>query len=283
MTVSDDAPTAIAGQWERGTVASGGEDIYWERVRSGDPVAETVVLTHGAGGSHAVWFQQVPVLVAAGYDVITWDSRGFGNTSYRSGELSTAAAVTDLGAVLDHLGVDAVHLVGQSMGGWYVTRFAVAHPARVRSLALCDTIGSVFNDELRQVMADFRAGGGLVRSGPVTLGSHMAVTGADPTTAFLYQQLGTFHEPPLREVGRVLAESATTPAEVDTLGVPVLVLAGADDPIFPAPALSRLAGELDRARWVEIAGAGHSPYFEQPAAFNDALISFLDGVDRSGS
>lgn len=269
--------------WERGTVSSdgddgAGEDIYWEHTRCGDPDAVTVVLTHGAGGTHAVWFNQVPALAEAGYDVVTWDSRGFGNSTYRSGVLDSAAAAADLAAVLAHLGIDApVHLVGQSMGGWYVTRFAITHPESVRSLALCDTIGSLFTDELRQVMSAFQDQGGLGRRGPATVGNHVAVTGADPTTAFLYQQLGSFHEPPLGDVGRVLAGDSTALADVDALGIPVLVLAGSDDPIFPAASLERLAAELASATWCEIPGAGHSPYFERPDAFNAALLGFLGG------
>ena len=46
-----------APRWTTGTVASGGEDIYYEVVGDGDT---TVLLGHGAGGSHAAWFQQLP-------------------------------------------------------------------------------------------------------------------------------------------------------------------------------------------------------------------------------
>ena len=68
--------------------------------------AAQVVLTHGAGGSHAAWFQQVPVLADAGYRVVTWDSRGFGCSTFASGTLGTAAAVADLVAILDATGIE---------------------------------------------------------------------------------------------------------------------------------------------------------------------------------
>ncbi len=262
--------------WRTGTVSSGGEQIYWEHAGKSGPV---VVLTHGAGGSHAVWFQQVPALLAAGYQVLTWDSRGFGNSSYSTGVIGAEAAAIDLVAVLDHLGLtDPVHLVGQSMGGWYVTEFALTNPGRTRSLALCDTIGSLYTDELRQVLADFRSRGGLGGGGmaPV-VGSTIAASRADTTMAFLYQQLGTFHSPPLDEIGKVLGGAEHTHAEVSALGVPVLVLAGDSDPIFPPAPLKRMSELIDGAAWVEIADAGHSPYFEQPQAFNKALLDFLSG------
>ena len=102
--------------WHTETVASGGETIYFEV--TGPSTGPTVVLTHGAGGSHAAWFQQVPALAEAGYQVVAWDSRGFGLSTFDSGILSTDGAVADITAVLDAVGAERAHLVGQSMGGW---------------------------------------------------------------------------------------------------------------------------------------------------------------------
>src|SRR5438093_1185525 len=110
--------------WRTATVDSGGETIYFEVTGSDD--APVVVLTHGAGGSHAAWFQQVPVLAAAGYRVVTWDARGFGRSTFVTGVHGTDASVEDLSTVLDAERIDRVHLVGQSMGGWWVTAFALA-------------------------------------------------------------------------------------------------------------------------------------------------------------
>src|SRR5262249_49552584 len=134
--------------WRTSTVESGGESIYFEVAGASD-ADEVVVLTHGAGGSHAAWFQQVPVLAAAGYRVVTWDARGVGLSTFVTGSHGADAAVRDVAAVLDAEGLDRVHLVGQSMGGWWVTAFTVAHPARVQSLTLSNTIGGLWTDALR--------------------------------------------------------------------------------------------------------------------------------------
>src|SRR4051794_30533119 len=116
-------------RWQTATVASQGEEIYYEVV--GDSDAPTIMLTHGAGGSHAAWFQNVPVLANAGWRVVTWDSRGFGNSTFTTGVHGTDAAVADMVAILDASGTDRVHLAGQSMGGWWVVAFTLAHPERV--------------------------------------------------------------------------------------------------------------------------------------------------------
>jgi 3-oxoadipate enol-lactonase len=56
---------------------------------------------------------------------------------------------------------------------------------------------------------------------------------------------------------------------------PVLVVTAPEDQLFPAALVRAGAARLDHARVVEIAGAGHSPYFERAAEFNKALLAFL--------
>src|SRR5262245_35344553 len=138
-------------QWRPGRVESDGESIYYE-VTGPDgarPDAPTVVLGHGAGGSHAAWFQQVPVLASAGYRVVTWDTRGFGCSTCNTDVLDVAASVRDLTAVLDAAGCDRATIVGQSMGGWWASGFAVAQPDRVDALVLANTVGGLWTDALR--------------------------------------------------------------------------------------------------------------------------------------
>ena len=83
-----------------------GEDLYYEHSWPDGDDVPAVVLTHGAGGTHVAWFQQVPALVDAGYQVLTWDSRGFGNSTNR-GTLTTEAVAADLEALMDHVGIAA--------------------------------------------------------------------------------------------------------------------------------------------------------------------------------
>jgi pimeloyl-ACP methyl ester carboxylesterase len=257
--------------WRTGTIESDGESIYYEV--TGPERAPTVVLTHGAGGSHAVWFQQVPVLAHAGYRVITWDSRGFGRSTFSTGRLGTEEAAADLDRVLDACDADTVHLVGQSMGGWWVTAFALARPDRLRTLTLSNTVGGLWTDALTQHFATFAA---APNADDTTLGVHSALSPSfatrDPARAFLYQQLNTFHSPPLRAVGRALTGARVEHTAIDALGVPVLVITGTDDVLFPAALVADSARRLEHAELVEIADAGHSPYFERPDAYNAALL-----------
>ena len=262
-------------RWITATVDSGGEDIYYEV--TGDDDAGTIVLTHGAGGSHAAWFQQVPVLADAGYRVVTWDCRGFGRSTYRTGTHGTAAAVADIEAVLGAVGAGRIHLCGQSMGGWWVTAYTVARPQRVRSLTLSNTVGALWTEALEAHFRDFAK---RPQATSEQLGAHAALSSEfvarDPARAFLYQQLNTFHTPPMAEIVTAIMSTRLAHAELDELGIPILVITGSSDDLFPAPLIAGMAAGLANATFVEIPQAGHSPYFERPDEYNDALLRFLE-------
>jgi pimeloyl-ACP methyl ester carboxylesterase len=274
--VQETGVTPLPPEWRPGQVDHDGESLYYEV--TGPPDARTVVLTHGAGGTHASWFQQVPVLAAAGYRVVTWDSRGFGNSTCRSGTVGADVAAGDLAAILDAGAIhEPVDLVGQSMGGWWVSAFAITYPQRVRTLTLANTIGGLFTPELHAHFRSlFKA---PVADDVVRLGTHSAISAQlatrDPALAFLYQQLDSFHEPPLPAVMRALTGWEVTPAQIDATGVPVLVVTSPEEQLFPAPLITAGAQRLRDARVVEIAGAGHSSYFERASDFNAALLAFL--------
>ena len=264
-----------------GTVERDGETLYWELASTGQgDERPVVVLSHGAGGSHAIWYQQVPVL-GRRFRVLTWDSRGFGNSTNRNDAPGPAAAADDLAAILDDRAVGDAHLVGQSMGGWHIAAFATAHPARVRSLTFADTVGGLWTDELRRAFDQFSRRGGLGGRGPQPLGGHRALWSGtatrDPAHAFLYQALGSFHSPPMRRLGETI-DWTVGHDEIAGLGVPVLFVAGEHDEIFPAALLARSAARIPGAGFAEIADAGHSPYFEQPEVWNHVVGRFLDSV-----
>jgi 3-oxoadipate enol-lactonase len=262
-------------RWRSGTVACGGETIYFEV--AGDDDAPTILLTHGAGGSHAAWFQQVPVFTAAGYRTITWDCRGFGNSTFVSGAHGCDAAVADMLAVLDAAGADRVHLAGQSMGGWWVTAFALAAPERTRSITLSNTVGALWTEALNDHFKNYV--GSATLPDEIRIGEHSALSptlvNRDPARAFLYQQLNTFHTPPMGDVVTALFGARVAHADLDATGIPVLVITGTDDVLFPAPLVRDTAERLANSRVVEIADAGHSPYFERPDEYNTAVLEFL--------
>jgi 3-oxoadipate enol-lactonase len=259
---------------EAGSLSRDGDEIYFETV--GEPGAPVVVLGHGAGGNHAIWYQQVPVF-APDYFVVTWDQRGFGLSTNRHGNANPRTATADLLAILDQLGVERAHIVGQSLGGWAALGFAVGHADRVRSLVLADTIAGVAIPDW------WKAAVQAQRDGPF---NHPALSDRfcrdNPARAHLYLQIGGLKRdanPDQLAVLRGLRDVTFGDGELSGYDVPTMFIVGTEDEIFSPATIADAAARVPGARVEAIAGAGHSPYFEQPEAWN-ALV--LDFWTRSG-
>ena len=259
-----------------GSFESGGETIYYESVGEGDPV----VFGHGLGGNHAVWYQQAPVF-GRNYRMITWDQRAFGRSTNTAGKASPASAVEDLRALLDHLGIERAHLVGQSMGGWAVLGFALQYPERVRSLVMASTIGGIYSDAIEE---HFDAYIQQVMSAPPEsewpIHYHPALDEAwaeqNPAQAYLYKELTSFTPPAPASMGLMLRQTSYDNGALSKLNVPVLFVVGERDPIFPPGIIREAAELLPNAEVREIADAGHSPYFSRPVAWNEAVLAFVE-------
>ncbi|MFQ5401016.1 MAG: alpha/beta fold hydrolase [Anaerolineae bacterium] len=259
----------------QGFFTSDDERIYYESYGEG----EVVVLCHGLGGNHAIWYQQVPVL-AQSYRVVTWDQRGFGRSSNKTGQAGPATATRDLKALLDCLGVDQAHLVGQSMGGWAVAGFALAYPERTRSLILANTVAGIFTPAIKKAFDAFaRALAAAPPPHKLPFGHHPAIgqqlTRQNLAQAFLYKQIGSTAEPPPANMPALLQKTAYPLEAVKRLDIPTLFVVGAHDPIFGPEMIREAASLLPNARVIEIPDTGHSPYFEAPQQWNEAVLAFL--------
>ncbi len=88
-----------------------------------DLTGQPVVLIHGYPLSGRAWDRQVPVLLEAGYRVITYDRRGFGKSSQPAGGYDYDTFAADLNTLLEHLDLYDAVLAGHSMGTGEVTRY----------------------------------------------------------------------------------------------------------------------------------------------------------------
>ncbi len=257
-----------------GSFDAGGERIYYESIGDGDPV----VLCHGLGGNHACWWRVVPSL-AEHLRVITWDQRGFGNSSRRTGRYGPEPAVDDLLGLLDHLDLDRVQLVGQSMGGWVAMGFALRHRERVRSIVLTDTLAGVFTTEINSEVNQ-AIGKAVGRLQGDTVGEHLALGESfcrrHPDLAFLYQEISSMGDKPDdAEVFGMLGAMQAPLDQVALLDLPFLLVVGDDDSLCPPSAMRLVADQIPGADLQVIADAGHSPYFERPEEWTEFVGMFL--------
>ncbi len=110
-------PTVTVGQENNADI-----EIHYEDHGVGQPV----VLIHGYPLSGRAWDKQVPVLLDAGHRVITYDRRGFGQSSQPASGYDYDAFAADLVALLEHLDLRDAVLAGHSMGTGEVTRYQAA-------------------------------------------------------------------------------------------------------------------------------------------------------------
>src|SRR5216684_7455404 len=120
-----------------GTENSGAIDLYYEDHGTGKPV----VLIHGWPLSGRSWEKQVPVLLNAGYRVITYDRRGFGDSSKPTSGYDYDTFAEDLHKLVTKLDLREAALVGFSMGGGEVARYLGTYGSeRVRKAAFVASI-----------------------------------------------------------------------------------------------------------------------------------------------
>lgn len=115
-------------------------DLYYELDDYTDPWknAPYILLQHGFGRSSKFWYRWVPYL-SRFYKVLRADLRGFGRSGRNfdfERDLKTDDYVSDVEAMLDHVGADAVHYCGESLGGIIGQIFAAERPRRVRTLSI---------------------------------------------------------------------------------------------------------------------------------------------------
>jgi pimeloyl-ACP methyl ester carboxylesterase len=148
--------------------AGDGTRVYFETFTptsdvARQPAAERthpVLLVMGLGVSGRLWGPAVRRLLAAGYDVITFDNRGSGHSEAPWRPWSTRTMAADAVAVMDEIGVERAHVWGGSLGGMVAQEVALNHPGRVSTLILCSTSGGWPRADLlpRRGLADLLEG-----------------------------------------------------------------------------------------------------------------------------
>ncbi len=261
-------------------------DLYYEVQGSGAPV----VLIHGWPLDGRSWEKQVIALVEAGYQAITYDRRGFGRStpSWDGHDYDTVAA--DLDALLTHLDLSSVTLVGFSAGGGAVARYIGNHgTARVAKAVLAGAVtpflhvteGNPEGGLDDGTIAHFEAGIRADRAGFV-----------DQFLSLLYSAAGTSTVSEAQRLhGRDLANAASARAtlagpalfgrtdfrvDLEKFDVPTLVIHGDSDAVVPFQVSGRrTAAAIAGSELVLIEGGPHGINVSHAEEFNAALLAFL--------
>ncbi len=230
-----------------------------------------LLLSHGYGATSGMWAGQLEVL-SKSHQLITWDMRGHGQSDSPSdpAAYSEEATVADMAALLDACNISSAAIAGLSLGGYMSLAFHLAHPERTDALLLFDTGPGYRRDEGRERWnaSAVRTAESFERRGLDALGQSAEVQVASHRSAAGLA---------LAARGMLAQRDARVIESLPSIAVPTLVLVGADDEAFVAPA-DYMTAKIPGATRVTLAGAGHAANIDQPAAFNDAVTKFLAGV-----
>lgn len=246
-----------------------GVNIHYEVHGSGPPL----ILTHGYSSTSAMWQGQIAAL-SRHHKLILWDMRGHGQSDYPEdpAAYSEALTVADIAALLDAVGAEKAIVGGLSLGGYMSLAFYRSHPERVRALLIIDTGPGFKKDDARDAWNKraHETADRFDREGLAVLKSLSAerasVTHRDATGLAKAAR------------GMLTQRDASVMETLPVIKVPSLVVVGADDTPFLA-ASDYMAAKIPGAEKAVIPAAGHAANIDQPKAFNEAVLAFLDRLD----
>jgi 3-oxoadipate enol-lactonase len=251
---------------------------------------EPITLIHG-GGFHSgpAWARQIGPLAEAGYRVIAVDRRGFGRSpagAPEPGELvPVALQAEDVRTTLDLREVGQTHVVAISYGALVALELATRRPERVRSLTLVEPalFSWLADDEdyapWFERFVELESAGAAGTDPKDWLDEWLGLI--DPKMAQALAPGTRAREILERALPHQLAEESAATYRPDigrlaALGIPAMVVNGADsEPALHAVGQA-LAGALPGSRHVLIPGAGHQVHAEATGLFNELLLAFLD-------
>lgn len=250
--------------------------------RDDGPVgAPVLVMSNSLGTDLRIWDEFV-----ASYPgccrIIRYDKRGHGLSQATPAPYSLNDHVGDLAALLDHLGVAQVALIGLSVGGMIAQQLAATRPDLVAALVVCDSahrIGTAaqWNERIEAVtrngvasIADailerwftppFRSQDNAAFVGYAAMLARCDADGYTGTCAAL--------------------RDADLTASTQALKLPVLCLCGDQDSATPPDLVRQTCGLIEGARFELITGAGHLPCIEQPDATARLIAEFLQEANH---
>ena len=233
-----------------------------------------LLLTHGYSSTSAMWKGQIEAL-SKNHQLVLWDMRGHGQSDYPEdpAAYSEALTVADMAALLDEIGAESAIVGGLSLGGYMSLAFYRAYPERVRALLIIDTGPGFKKDGARDAWNKraHETGDRFEREGLAVLQSlsreRSSVSHRDASGLARAAR------------GMLAQRDARVIESLPGITVPTLVVVGADDEPFLA-ASDYMATKIPGAKKVVIPAAGHAVNIDQPQAFVEAVLPFLENLPR---
>jgi pimeloyl-ACP methyl ester carboxylesterase len=280
----------------RVSVHLNGRDVAYRVIDPAGPEirATPVLLIHGIGSSIETWADVPERLATHGFRIIAVDRPGHGESSRGPGDYSLGALASTIRDLLDHLGIERVHLVGHSLGGGVSMQFQYQFPDRVGALVL-ESSGGLGEETFTGLRAAALPGSEVVIGWAINqrtlsaaswVGDHLSRIGIRPhaLSPRALETVSWLGEPDRRTAFLATLRSVVGPGgqRVSALeklhlieGSDVLIIWGDQDPMIPIRHGQAAHDLLEGSRFVVFPGAGHEPHLHDPERFADLVASHL--------
>ena len=248
----------------------------------GDPA---IFLLHGIGGSKGYWDRELEVFANAGYRAVALDLPGYGD-SETIDPYTLSGVARSLEHLIDTIAPKRAVLLGHSMGGMVALEAWAAYPRKIAGLILSCTSpafgkpdGTWQQEFLRQRLGPLDEGCTMSDLAPRLV---RAMVAPDADAGGVERAATIMSAVPPQTYRSALHALITFDrrALLSAISVPTLLLAGELDPNAPPAVMQKMAEKIPGATYECLPRAGHLASLEQPAAFADAILRFLDARFR---
>jgi pimeloyl-ACP methyl ester carboxylesterase len=265
-------------------VTIGGRRVHLVDIGTG--AGTPVVFVHGLGGRWQNWLENIPRL-AQQRRVVALDLPGFGRSQMPTEPISIPRYAATVDALCDLLELEAVTLVGNSMGGFIAAELALRFPRRVERIALVSAAAVSIADfnpvpasalfgALSRTPLGTAVGTRALLARPRARHIAFATVVRHPTrigTDMLAELAGGRGAPGFAPALAAMAQHDVR-AELHQIEMPTLIVHGREDMLVPVADSIWLREQLADARLEIFEDTGHLAMVERPLRFNDALLAF---------
>jgi 3-oxoadipate enol-lactonase len=246
-------------------VSAGEVELSYERSGSGPPL----LLIMGMSATARHWGEPFLTELRRDFEVIVYDHRGIGNSSWVEGQFTIAQLAEDAAGLLTALELDSAHVMGISMGGMVAQELALMHPERVRTLILgctyCGGEDSLFpaQPELAEAVMSGDRERAMRATWEINVSARMAEN-ADAYAAF--RAIGLERSVALLVMMEQLAAISghDTSTRLPQLRTSTLIVHGDVDVVLPVHNGRLIAEHMPGARLEIFEDVGHFFFWEQP-------------------
>ena len=250
----------------------------------GSEDAPTVVLVHGYTADRTLWPNFARTLTNY-YRVIVPDLAGHGHTPFRDGDDFSGPGQADrLARMLDLLGVEDFHVLGNSMGGLIAAHLAHRHGGRVLSLGLCDAVGVSpdARSDAQQVLDRGEPNVFLLDSVEQFPRFYaMTMEKPPPAPRFVLDAMARYYvqrRAEFEEIFDAFYETDQLDDLLDDITAPAMIMWGSEDRLVHPDSVDVWA-QLPDVREVKVYdGLGHMPMVERPRLSSEDYRAFLDSL-----